>query len=777
MPGPDDNQVAPADAPLPPPPPPGPADVEAADPDPTPTPTPTKPPPTAPPNEGGGCCKSRSHLERCLLTFLFLIFLLFIAFLIGFVILYYWKGEPRPFCTEDSCVQAAARINEFIDRSVDPCDNFYQYACGKWMKGSVIPDDQREVNIYTQIDEEVKITLKKRLEEDNLPTEPLAIRAARDLYTSCVNEGYMDAMGSEPLEKLAASLGKWPSVDVTWNETDFLLLDLLLALSRVKDFASLPILSAEIKADFEDPSSYAIYIGQGQLSMHNASREAYLQGRDNQAVKAYQDMLEQLFAQLGADPVTAKDDAWDIVEFEIQLANISLSEEQQKNILYDVVSMDELETDYPNFEWSDFINGLVQYGSAPPQITRSDRIILTATSYLNRLFQLLDFTPQRVQANYLMSTLWRHATHLSEPFRQIIADYYRELSGLEQRSRWTQCVDVTDAAFPEVTGRLFVESSFGKKEKENMYNLVEDLKAAFIDIIRQTEWMSRQSKKLAVEKAEALKARVGYPEYVMDDRHINEKYIEYNMSREAVFDNNLRVAYLQNAERVISFRDPVAKDRWSFSAATVKAYYDAKNNEIVFPAGFAQPPVYAASYPRSMNYGGVGSFIGREMTHGVDDTGRYYDKEGQARQWWTPDDMVSYEEQTRCMIDHYSCFRYHDVDMNVDGLQTLIENIADNAGLKQSYRAYRRWVEERGIEERMLPGLNLTHNQLFFISFAQLWCTNDREDAKIQKVLNDKFAPAQYRVRGTLQNSEGFSDAFGCSDDSSMNPRKKCKVW
>lgn len=766
MPGPEDNQVSPADAPLPPPP----SSTDPENPDP-----PPQQPPAPPPQQGAGCCKNRSLLEKCLFVFLLIVFLLFVAFLIGFILLYYWKGEPRAYCTKDSCVAAASRVNRFIDRTVSPCDDFYKYACGNWMQDSLIPDDQSEVTIYSDMREDVQVTLKKVLEEETPASDPSAFQKTRDFYKSCVDEDRIEAVGTEPFDKVVEDIGKWPSLDPSWNDTEFDLVDLMLAVSKAGS-SVLPILVAHIKPDVQDGSVRTIFVEQGGLAL--GSRDLYLQGRSSRAVLSYQRMLTRLLTQLGANEEDAKKDAQEIVDLEIQLANISAPKEDKHGKTYKPTTIEELEAKYPEFDWVTYINGLLQYGGAPPQVTRAERIYIGNMTFFDKLFPILDKTSERVLANYLMSSLRSHAHHLTADYRQIVEDFEKEIKGTKTtRARWQYCVELTDKLFPEVTGRLFIKSAFGKEEKDYVETLVGNLKASFMDMIQQTEWMSAGSKNTAIDKVRALKARIGYPNYLMDDRYLETRYADYNMSKEAFFQNMLRVHYLHNLEKVASLRESVDRNRWAFSAATVRAYYDHKNNEIVFPAGFVQPTIYDVTYPRSMNYGGVGSFIGREIAHGFGDKGRKFDKEGRARDWWTADDVTNYAMKAECMVDHYSCFRWKPASMNIDGLRTLEENVADNGGLKQSYRAYRRWVETQGIEERFLPGLNLTHNQLFFISFAQLWCTNDRDDYKIHKIQTDIFAPAPFRVIGTLQNFEDFAEAFSCPVGSRMNPEKKCKVW
>ncbi|XP_025083164.1 neprilysin-4-like [Pomacea canaliculata] len=681
--------------------------------------------------------------------------------------------EPRLFCTKESCVKSASRVSVFMDRSVNPCDDFYRFACGGWVKDSFIPADRPEVTIYTQMEEDVQVTLKKLLEMEEASNEPAAIQQARAFYASCHDEDQLEDIGREPFDKLLAQVGKWPSLDSAWNDTDVELEELLLSLSRV---GLEPIISIQIAPDPNDPSVNRIYVSEGKLGMGAESREIYLKGRHSREVRAYHKMLRQLLIELGVHSLDAESDVEEIVELESRLANITVCPcEGTKG--YKSTSIEELEIMYPMFDWSAYINGLMHYGSAPPQVTRSEKIIITSPSFFQKLFPLLETTPTRVMANYLMSSLHSHMKHLTSRFRQILLDFQKELKGSKsQRTRWQECVALTDALFPEVTSRLFVQSAFGPDERAYLEEIVGNIRIAFLDILRQAEWLGPDSKAAAIEKARSLKARVGYPDNILEDEFLENAYAEYNMSKETFFQNMLRLTYLRNLAQVNRLRQPAEKNSL-FSATQVKAYYNPKANEIVFPAGFIQPPVYDSVYSRSMNYGGIGSVIGREMTHGFDEVGREYDKAGNPQRWWSKDDLNDYEEQTECIVDQYSCFRWKPAQMNIDGLRTRIENIADNGGLRQSYRAYRRWVQENGLEERLLPGLNLTHNQIFFLSFAQLWCTNDRDEYKIEKVKSHAFAPSPYRVIGTLQNSEDFATAFNCPLGSRMNPEKKCRVW
>ncbi|GBM20157.1 Neprilysin-1 [Araneus ventricosus] len=240
--------------------------------------------------------------------------------------------------------------------------------------------------------------------------------------------------------------------------------------------------------------------------------------------------------------------------------------------------------------------------------------------------------------------------------------------------------------------------------------------------------------------------------------------------------NILNVLEFEAAKNLKKLRQPVNKDRWTTEPAVVNAFYNPNKNDIVFPAGILQPLFYSHYFPKSLNYGGIGVVIGHEMTHGFDDKGRQFDKEGNLKQWWNEATVRRFRERAQCIIDQYSSYVLEDIGLNINGKMTQGENVADNGGLKQAYRAYKKWVKRHG-EEPLLPGLNLTHDQLFFLNYAQIWCGSMRPEDALSKVRSSVHSPGPIRVLGPLSNSYDFAKTYSCPVGSRMNPKKKCSVW
>ncbi|XP_055958236.1 neprilysin [Patella vulgata] len=279
-----------------------------------------------------------------------------------------------------------------------------------------------------------------------------------------------------------------------------------------------------------------------------------------------------------------------------------------------------------------------------------------------------------------------------------------------------------------------------------------------------------------IAHAEYINEKIGYADAILDDVYLNKLYENHTYDPHNYFNNvdsDQRRSIVTNLK---DLREPVDRDDWSTNAATVNAFYSPQKNQIMFPAGILQPPFFHKNFPRALNYGGIGVVIGHEITHGFDDSGRQYDKDGNLLQWWTDDVIGRFKEKAQCIINQYSNYSVEEADMNLNGINTQGENIADNGGLKQSYRAYQTLIETMGDEPR-LPGLKYNNKQLFFINFAQIWCTNTRREAAIQQILTGVHSLGRFRVIGSLQNSQDFAEAFNCPASSYMNAEKKCYVW
>lgn len=332
-----------------------------------------------------------------------------------------------------------------------------------------------------------------------------------------------------------------------------------------------------------------------------------------------------------------------------------------------------------------------------------------------------------------------------------------------------------------VVGRLFVQSSFNNASRAEAIDMIQHVRTAFKDRVDALDWMDAHMKAVAKEKADSIVELVGYPDFILDDRQLDSVYADMPMNSTSYFDNvltvlqrdardalgNLRITKLANTSRL----------EWSSSPVTVNAFYSLQKNQISFPAGILQPPYYSIEQPRSMNYGGIGFMMGHEITHGFDDRGREYNKDGNLQDWWTVEAADIFKGKAQCLIQQYGTFVSPEAGLNVDGVLTQGENIADNGAVKQAFRAYRQWVAEVGSEEPLLPGLNYTHDQLFFINLAQIRCGLQRPESAQDDLQTGVHSPNRFRVIGSLMNFDEFSRVFSCPLNSYMNPAKKCSIW
>lgn len=368
--------------------------------------------------------------------------------------------------------------------------------------------------------------------------------------------------------------------------------------------------------------------------------------------------------------------------------------------------------------------------------------------------------------------------NMPERFLDARREYSKALYGTtSDRARWRTCVNYVNDNFGMAVGRMFVPEKFDESSKSVALEMIHNIREAFSELLEEVPWMDDATRIVARDKVEHIKEKIGYPDYIMNDTALNTDYEGVIMDDKKYFENVLINLNAVTRNAIKNLRQPVDKTQWSTAPAIVNAFYSAAKNQIMFPAGIFQPPFYHQSYPKSLNYGGIAMVIGHEITHGFDDKGRMFDKEGNLVQWWSNTVINSFKKHAQCIIDQYSNYTVPEVNLNLNGKQTQGENIADNGGLKQAFRAYRNWVAKRGREEPQLPGLQYNHNQLFFLNFAQIWCGGARPESYLGVIRTGKHSPGRFRVIGTLSNSLDFSEAFNCSAGSRMNPIRKCSVW
>ncbi|CAG5115272.1 unnamed protein product, partial [Candidula unifasciata] len=591
-------------------------------------------------------------------------------------------------------------------------------------------------------------------------------------YRACMDTAKLDERGSEPFFKLVETIGKYPSLDPSWNETDFNLDNLLVKLSRL---AVMPLFTMDIGRDIKVATQTKIYLSDASLGLGAALK--YKTGRNDTRVRSYEKWLVDTLVLLGVNRSEAEQDVKEVVDFEIAIAKLVRSDVEKADIAsrYNLMTVAMLQSKYPWLKWQEFFQAAATETGTNVYISIEEQIINFEPIFLEKLGILLAKTPKRIVANYLMSHVLSFTSALGSKFVALFDQFSKETQGTDPKPRSERCVSEATSVYPESVSRMYVDKYFSEAAKTYIDEMIKDLTAAFSDLLDENKWMTDETKKEAHAKLKAMRSKVGYPEYIKDNERLNRLYITIAAREDQYIESVIAFRRYKVTERNRSLREPIDKDRWPVHAAVVNAHYNVLTNEIIFPAAFLQEPVYSPEYPSSMNYGAIGMIIGHEITHGFDTTGSTYNAIGEHSNWWTDKDKENFKSLTECFVNQYGCYKWD--GYNLDGQRTLGENIADNGGLKQSFRAYRNLVKRLGGEEPRLPGLNLNNNKVFFLSFAQVWCAKYREEHKKEVIESDVHTASPYRVFGTLQNSQDFADTFQCPPESRMNPTRKCVLW
>ncbi|XP_046381233.1 neprilysin-1-like [Haliotis rufescens] len=696
--------------------------------------------------------------------------LLFLA-CIAFIAVAFTRSEESKHCLTADCIKTASQLMDMMDVTVNPCEDFYQFACGQWDKTYVIPEEKSSFNTFEKLHDELQIILKGLLEEYPTPHDCEATLKAKVLYRSCINVSQVERVGDTPLREVLESLGGWPLIDASWDPSTF---DLEVLLGKLRGKYNAPVLmDILVSADDKNSSVNILQIDQPKLGM--PSREYYLQAEDKVYFHAYYKYMLDVAHLLGADMHKAQDELHEVLEFEIKLANVTKpqSERHDTGAIYDKMTIKELQQVTPTFDWVRYFNLFMPY-----PITEQEPVVVFAAEYLHDMFNTVMETDRQTVVNYIM---WRvilnFAAELTESYQHVGRQYRRVLQGVKRdKIRWQKCVEYVNKRMGMAVGSMFIRDNFKKESKDTALEMIHDIREAFNELLEENHWMDEITKSFAKEKANAMNERIGYPDFIKDSKKLDEKYSLLQFDAQQYFRNILRVEEYSAINMMRKLREPVRKDTWEQDPAVVNAFYNPNRNDIVFPAGILQPLFYSRHFPKSLNYGGIGVVIGHEITHGFDDKGRQYDKDGNLKQWWDEDTIQAFRNQAQCMINQYSGYKLEQIGMYLDGKNTQGENIADNGGLKQAYRAYRKWVQEHG-EEQLLPGIGLSHNQLFFLNYAQIWCGKMRDEEALHKIRTAVHSPGPLRILGPLSNSLDFAEAYNCPIGSRMNPTKKCSVW
>ena len=643
-----------------------------------------------------------------------------------------------------------------FDLTTAPSEDFYQYACGGWMEANPLTPEYARYGIFDQLEKENNEKLKALIEElGSTPQKPGSVgEKIQMMYAMGLDSLKRNADGAAPvMEQLAA-------INAVSDHKE-----LSAMVGKMHVESSSPFFGFYIGADEKNSTMNLLQFFQGGISM--SDRDYYLLEDENtlKIRNAYRQYIDRLFVLAGYSPEEAAQAADAVLGLETEIARISVDRATLRDVHknYNKMSLKEFTTKYDFIDWNEFFK--------ETGISKSTELNAGQIPFFEGLTKLLKNTSLEDQKLYLSFKLLNaSSSYLSDDFVNANFDFYgRALQGKEElQPRWKRSLAVVNRSLAEAFGQMYVEKYFPASSKEKMIEMVSNLQTALGERIEALEWMSDETKSKAMEKLGTFIVKVGYPDNWKDYTALEIKNDSYwaNICRANVFAHN---------DMMQDEGQPVDRTEWGMSPQTVNAYYNPTTNEICFPAAILQPPFFNPNADDAVNYGGIGVVIGHEMTHGFDDQGRNYDKDGNLSAWWNKEDEEKFNERAKVLVDQYDKIVVLD-SLHADGSYTLGENIADQGGLLVSYQAYMNTLKDKAIPAD-IDGF--THSQRFYIGYANLWAQNLRPQEIMRRTKTDVHSLGKWRVNAALRNIEDFYTAFDIKegDEMYLAPEERINIW
>ncbi|XP_029047783.1 endothelin-converting enzyme 1-like isoform X2 [Osmia bicornis bicornis] len=685
-------------------------------------------------------------------------------------------------CQSDECVKTAARIIEAINRSVDPCDDFYKFACGGWISKNPIPQSQTSWDQLSLLRERLLNDLRILLEESDEGNHLKSIKLARTLYKSCMDTASVEALGLKPIHDALTSLGlpKDPAMQDEIS-SDF---DLPKIAGTVQRVLGLDLfLNFYVSEDLRDTRKNRMMIE--QVSPGFSERYLLDPQRFESELTEYKEYVKSMMQLAGAGN-RSLDFAEEILEFSTKIAKIMATAEERrsdKHLIHDVTinALQQLtDEQVQQWNWTRYVKSVFNNTNVTID-TEVDRVLVMDLRYLQRLPELLAITRTVTIARFVWWSVYSTVAPLTlQRFRDLGFQFSQKVFGLKEKTpRWKACTGSANANFGMALSYVYARKYFNERARKKALEMLLDVKAAFEEMLTELDWMDVDTRTRAHNKLNAIRPFVGIPEWINNSTKLEKFHEGMEVIPERLFDTFLKLTDVGIKKSLNSLREKPNKNRWITTGTTVNAFYSAILNSVTFPAGILHPPFYGNGL-ECINYGAMGAIMGHELTHGFDDQGRRYDENGNIKQWWSDETLQHYHQKVECIIKQYSSYRLPELGNNftVNGFNTQGENIADNGGIREAFRAYQRLQKRSDNRLVVLPGLaGYTQEQLFFVGFAQVWCGNYTNGALKLKLTEGVHAPNHFRVIGTLSNNQDFAKAWNCPTGSPMNPPDKCILW
>ncbi len=634
--------------------------------------------------------------------------------------------------------------------------DFYQYACGNWIKNTEIPADQPEWVSFIELDERNKVIEREILEKaavDSTSRDPVDQKIG-DFYASCMDESAVNAKGLDPLKPELAR------VEGAKDKKE--LIDMLAHVHAAGGNALFRFYSSP---DLHNADQVIAYIDQGGLTLPD--RDYYIKD-DPKQVEMRKHLVEnvtEMFTLAGQTPAQAADSAQTVLRIETALAKASMDRTLRRDPKNRDHKMSTAEAAAlgPNFALDSYF--------AAAKTPSFSALNVTNPEFFKQVNAVIEKEPLSAWKTYVSwHVLDAAAPWLSKPFVDTNFKLQKALTGQDEiQARWKRCIDATDNALGEALGQKYVDLTFGADGKARMLKMVDALEASLDQDIQGLEWMGPDTKKQAKVKLEAIRNKIGYPDVWRD-------YSSLTIVRGDLLGNVVRANEFETNRDIAKIGKPLDRKEWGMTPPTVNAYYSGSYNEIVFPAGILQPPFFDKKMDDAVNFGGIGLVIGHELTHGFDDQGRKYDAQGNLRDWWTAEDGKEFEQRASCIANEYGNFVAVD-DLKLNGKLTLGENTADNGGARIAYNALMHLIAEdkTGKANEKIDGY--TPEQRYFLGFGRVWCEKRRPEFSRMLVSVDPHSPGRYRVNGVVENMPEFQKAWGCKAGQPMVAQNACHVW
>ncbi len=642
-----------------------------------------------------------------------------------------------------------------LDKSADPCVDFYQFTCGGWMKNNPIPADQAGWSVYGKLAQDNQRFLWGILDDLAKKTSGRtpAQQKIGDYFAACMDEPAIEKLGFEPLKP---QLDEIAAIKTRQDLSTFL------AKQHMVNVTDGLFFNFGSDQDFADSSQVIAFANAGGLGLPDRDYYTKTDAKSEEIRQKYLVHVQNMMHLLGDSPDVAKNEAQTIMSIETALAKASLTRVEQRDPhkLFHKMDRKGLQELTSNFDWNLYLKAV-----GLPSV---DTFNVTEPKFYQELSrQLNDNSLDDIKVYLRWHISSANAPYLSSKFVKENFDFYSHtLRGVEQQPpRWKRCVRLVDRELGEALGQEFVIRTFTPETKKSTVDMTKQIEKAMEDDIKELTWMGPETKKEALGKLHSVMNKVGYPDKWRD-------YSSVDIGRDGFLGNVHRATFFESKRQLNKIGKPLDRGEWGMTPPTVNAYYNPQMNDINFPAGVLQPPLYDPKLDDAPNYGNTGGTIGHELTHGFDDEGRQFDAKGNLRDWWTKEDSQQFEKRAQCVVDQYANYVIVD-DIKINSKLTEGEDVADLGGLILAYMAWKTATKDQHLENRdgFAPG------QRFFIGYAQWACENDRPENLRANAITNPHSPGKYRVNGLVINMPEFQKAFGCEAGQPMVRKDRCRVW